>query len=252
MPERPKLSIITVTYQAVQHLGATIQSIKAQHFEGLEYLIIDGGSTDGTLEVIKANESVVNVFVSEKDNGLYDAMNKGLRMAKGYYVMFLNAGDIFYDSQSLKKLFEQSADQDILYGDTVVIDSSFKEIGLRHLSPPQHLTWESFRGGMVVCHQAIVAKRAICPEYNTQYRIAADIDWAIRLVKLCKSSYFYQAPFVKFMQDGMSTKHRKLGLQERYSIMVKHYGWISTLLNNIKLGMRYFLSLRFIQNIRKS
>ncbi len=247
----PKLSIITVTYNAAAFIEPTIKSIGEQVFTDREYIIVDGKSRDHTTDIIAAHRDIVTQTVSEPDNGLYDAMNKAIRMAKGEYLMFLNAGDLFYDKHALQELFNGSNGEDILYGDTAIIDKDYQYVGMRHLTPPEHLTWKSFQKGMVICHQAIVAKRSITPEYNTDYRIAADIDWAIRLTKQANSSYFYRKPLINFMQDGISTEHRSQGLKERYQVMTTHYGKLTTAWNNFVLGLKYILTLRFIQNVRK-
>ncbi len=247
----PKLSIITVTYNAEQFIEATIRSIAQQSFADKEYIVVDGKSNDRTLEILEQNRDTVSKLVSEKDSGLYDAMNKAIAMAEGEYLMFLNAGDLFYEEESLSELFEAAENQDVLYADTAIIDTEFELVGMRHMRPPARLSWKSFRNGMVVCHQAIVAKRSIAPFYDLSYQVAADIDWAIRLCKAAESFYFFDAPLIRFMQGGISTQQRSKGLKERYQVMTRYYGAIPTLFNNLKLGLRYLLSLRFIQNVRK-
>ncbi len=247
----PKLSIITVTYNAAKFIEPTIKSIAAQSFRDFEYIVVDGLSKDDTVAILKKHPETVHHWVSEQDAGLYDAMNKAIAMAKGEYVMFLNAGDLLYDEEVLSDVFSRAHDEDVIYGDTAVIDTNYELVGMRHMRPPQNLDWKSFQKGMVVCHQAIIARRAIVPLYDTQYRVAADIDWAIRLTKASQSSYFYTEPLVQFMQDGISTQYRTQGLKERYRVMVNHYGRIPTFLNNLWLGLKYFLTLRFISNVRK-
>ncbi|MBI1222638.1 MAG: glycosyltransferase [Bacteroidetes bacterium] len=247
----PKLSIITVTFNAETFIESTIQSIAEQSFTDREYLVVDGLSRDKTCDILKRYPETVTRFISEKDAGLYDAMNKAIHMAQGEYIMFLNAGDLFYNKDSLSKAFEQANDEDIIYGDTAIIDTDYQYVGMRHLRPPANLNWKSFKNGMVVCHQSIIAKRTITPDYDLHYRVAADIDWAIRLTKSAKTFHFYKEPLIKFMQDGISTQYRSLGLKERYQVQKKYYGSLSTFLNNVKLGMKYFLSLRFISNVRK-
>lgn len=247
----PKLSIITVTYNAAEFIEPTIQSIASQSFRDFEYVVVDGLSKDNTVEILKNHPETVHRWVSERDAGLYDAMNKAIALAQGEYVMFLNAGDLLYDDEVLNEVFQEAQNQDVIYGDTAVIDTQYELVGMRHLRPPHDLNWRSFQKGMVVCHQAIIARRAIVPLYDTQYRVAADIDWAIRLTKAAESYHFFQQPLVQFMQDGISTQYRTLGLKERYRVMVKHYGRIPTFLNNLWLGLKYFATLRFISNVRK-
>ena len=247
----PKLSIITVTFNAAKFIEATILSIGAQVFKDLEYIVVDGLSSDDTVALLQKHDQVVSTWISEKDAGLYDAMNKAIRLAKGEYVMFLNAGDLLYDDHALQNAFDQANNEDVIYGDTAIIDTNYDYVGMRHMRPPAKLNWKSFQKGMVVCHQAIIAKREIVPFYDLNYRVAADIDWAIRLTKNAKSFCFYKEPIVRFMQDGISTQHRSLGLKERYAVQEHYYGKVPTLLNNIWLGIKYFASLRFISNVRK-
>lgn len=247
----PKLSIITVTFNAEKFIEPTILSVGAQHFSDREYIVVDGLSSDATLDILKRHPEVVSAFISEKDAGLYDAMNKAIMMAQGDYIMFLNAGDLFFDDEVLEEVFKQAGDADLIYGDTAIIDTNYEMVGMRHMRPPKNLNWKSFKNGMVVCHQAIIAKRKIVPLYDLNYRVAADIDWAIRLTRSAKTFYFYNEPLVRFMQDGISTLHRTEGLKERYAIQTHYYGRLPTLLNTLMLGLKYVLSLRFISNVRK-
>lgn len=247
----PKLSIITVTYNAERFIEPTILSVGAQNFSNREYIVVDGSSKDGTVDLLKKYPEIVTRWISEKDAGLYDAMNKAIMLAQGEYIMFLNAGDLFFDDEVLEDVFRLAGDADMIYGDTAIIDTNYDMVGMRHMRPPAKLNWKSFKKGMVVCHQAILAKRSMVPFYDLNYRVAADIDWAIRLSKSAKSFYFYDEPLVRFMQDGISTLNRSQGLKERYKIQSHHYGPVPTLLNTLWLGIKYVFSLRFISNVRK-
>ncbi len=248
---QPKLSIITVTYNAERFLEPTIQSIAAQTYPNIEYVIVDGGSKDGTVDIIKKYPNVVTHWVSERDNGLYDAMNKGLQMATGDYVMVLNAGDLLDAPDTLETTFSHCDGEDVLYGDTKIIDTDYQFVGMRHFTPPEHLTWKSFQQGMVVCHQSVISKKEITPLYNLEYKIAADIDWAIRLLKNSKTAKNVHTVITQFMQDGVSTQHRWAGVRERFRVMINYYGLFTTLFNNISRGINYFLTLRFLKNVRK-
>jgi glycosyltransferase involved in cell wall biosynthesis len=251
MSDTPKLSIITVTYNAERFLEKTIQSIEEQTFKNKEYIIVDGLSKDNTTGIIRSYPHVVSSWISEKDQGLYDAMNKAIRMAKGEYLMFLNAGDLLFDKSTLSRIFDNFRKEDLIYGDTSIIDQHYQTVGMRHLRPPEELHWKSFRNGMVICHQAILARRSIVPFYDTRYKVAADIDWAIRLTQNAESCFFYRETVVKFMQDGISTQYRMQGLKERFRVMVRYYGFLPTLFSNLGLGLKYFLRLRFLSNVRK-
>ncbi|MFO7616039.1 MAG: glycosyltransferase family 2 protein, partial [Bacteroidales bacterium] len=188
-PELPVVSVITVVFNGASTLEPTIRSVMDQLYPNIEYLIIDGGSTDGTLDIIHRYENQIAFWISEPDQGIYDAMNKGLDAATGDFVWFLNAGDLIYTPDTLSQLFSPPSavrhlpSAVIYYGDTMIVDPSYREIGLRRLRPPQQLTWKSFRKGMLVCHQAIIVHRSIADAYDVQYRHSADFDWVIGVLK---------------------------------------------------------------------
>jgi glycosyltransferase involved in cell wall biosynthesis len=147
----PKVSIITVVFNGARFLEATIQSVINQQCKNFEYIIVDGGSTDGTLDIIHKYEKQISKWSSGTDSGLYDAMNKGIDLAIGDYLWFINAGDEIYDIEVLCKLFkDENAEADIFYGETLIIDPNGKEIGMRRQKIPEMLNWKSLKRGMVV------------------------------------------------------------------------------------------------------
>lgn len=233
----PKLSVITVVYNAESALLKTIKSVKSQTYKNIEYIIVDGGSSDHTLDVIKDNDSFITKWISEKDNGLYDAMNKGLAIATGDYILYLNAGDLFYRDDTVENIFKKG-EADVYYGETVVIDERGKELGYRRLRAPKKLTWKSFRMGMLVCHQSIILKRNIVENYNLQYRYTADYDWVLRALK--KANKIINVDFVisKFEAGGYSSKNMKNSNVERFHIMKKYYGLLQTLFFHIIMTFR--------------
>ena len=234
----PKVSIITVVLNDAGHIGKTIDSVRGQTYKNIEYIIIDGKSTDGTLDVIRGKEGIDKV-VSEPDRGLYDAMNKGLRNAEGEYVWFLNSGDEIFDAGTLEKIMTNLENgPDVIYGETVIIDDSGKEIGERRLKAPGNLTWKSFRNGMIVCHQSMIVRREKAPEFNLEYTLSADIDWAIRVTREAKSIHNTRMYVSRFMEGGLSGRNIKKGLRERFDIMARYYGRIPTLLRHFIFGIR--------------
>ena len=176
----PLFSIITVTWNAADTIGPTLESVQRQTSRDYEMLIIDGASTDGTLSIVhQASIAALRVF-SEPDNGLYDAMNKGIARARGRYIVFLNAGDAFADDAVLARLARLAANNPgVIYGQTQLVDTSRNVVGHRHLTAPKRLTANSFLNGMVVCHQAFFARRDLVPPYDLQYKFSADYDWCI-------------------------------------------------------------------------
>ena len=158
--DTPLFSIITITYNAANELPATMRSVAEQSFTDFEHLIIDGASKDNTLEVAKSLGTEMMTIYSEPDKGLYDAMNKGLAKARGEYLIFLNAGDAFHAADTLQKMATASkSSPDIIYGDTDLVDAQRRFVAKRHLSAPKQLTFDSFKRGMLVCHQAFVVRR---------------------------------------------------------------------------------------------
>lgn len=235
----PKISIITVVFNGADHIGRTIESVIGQSYKDLEYIIVDGKSTDSTLEVIGGYEGI-DQLISEPDTGLYDAMNKGLRMATGAYVWFLNSGDQVYENDTVERLVAglEGRKPDIIYGGTMIIDEQQNEVGDRRLKPPEKLTWKSFRQGMVVCHQSIIVKREIAPEYNLTYRLSADIDWSIRASKKAAEIHNSGLILSRFLEGGMTRHNIKAGLKERFRIMTGFYGLIPTILRHFVFGIR--------------
>ena len=118
-------------------------------------MVVDGGSTDGTAEVIKRYDTHITRWVSEPDKGIYDAMNKGLAMASGDDVLFMNSGDEIYAPDTVERVFASAPDADIYYGETELFDDQWESLGLRRHHIPESFTWRSFRFGMNVSHQAI-------------------------------------------------------------------------------------------------
>lgn len=238
---QPLFSIITITYNAADVLKPTLDSVKMQTFSNFEHLIIDGASYDNTVDVAtSAGISQMQVY-SEPDKGLYDAMNKGIRRANGKYLVFLNAGDAFADSGVLARLTECAKDApDVIYGQTQLVNARREIVGMRHLTAPQNLTADSFKNGMLVCHQAFIAKKAIVEEYNTAYRFSADYDWCIRCLKRSKSNvYVGDEPIISYLTDGLTDKNHKASLKERFHIMCHYYGYVPTILRHLSFIPRY-------------
>ena len=237
-------SIITVTYNASRWLERTIVNVLSQSYPGIEYIIIDGGSTDGTVDIIKQYASGVSYWVSEPDKGLYDAMNKGLLKATGDYVWFINAGDTLYTTNTIQQISDSLKKEkylpDVIYGETMIVDAKGNPVGMRRLKAPRKLTWKSFRMGMLVCHQSFVARREIAPCFNTDYRWVSDYDWCIQCLKKAQCIHNTSLVLSNFLEDGMSTIHRKASLKERYQVMKEHYGSVSTFLLHGWFAMRFY------------
>ena len=238
-------TVITVTYNAQHTLMRTVKSVQEQTYEYIEHIIVDGKSTDRTVELIKQLANEKTRWISEKDKGIYDAMNKATQMAKGEYICYLNAGDAFYEKETVEKIIhaaQQNNNPDILYGETVVVDNEGEFLYNRRLKAPKELNWKSFKQGMLVCHQAFIIKRALFEPYDLTYRFSADVDWCIKLMKKSNSICNTQQTLIKYLNEGVTTNNRKASLKERYQIMVKYYGNISTFLHHAWFAVRAILN----------
>ena len=241
-----KFTIVTVTYNAEGVLRPTTDSVLMQSYAHVEHLIIDGASTDHTLQIAEeyrqksadaARGHEIRI-ISEPDKGIYDAMQKGLDRATGDYVCFLNAGDRLPNADTLLMIADKVDNErmpGVLYGDTDIVDNEGNYLFRRRLTPPEQLTWRSFRHGMVVCHQAFYARTDIAKrvDYDLQFRYSADVDWCIRVMKECENDGLelknLHLTVVNYLQEGQTTLHHRASLRERFRVMARHYGWLSTL-----------------------
>lgn len=237
----PLFSIITVTWNAATVIAPTLQSVQRQTSSDYEMLIIDGASTDNTLDIVRQTSIASMRIFSEPDKGLYDAMNKGIARARGRYIMFLNAGDALADDTVLARLALLAAESPgVIYGQTQLVDAQRNVVGKRHLTAPKRLTADSFLNGMVVCHQAFVARRDLVPQYDPQYRLSADYDWCIKVLKKSTANaYMGREPIISYLADGMTTRHHRASLWERYRIMCHHYGALKATLAHLSFIPRY-------------
>lgn len=239
MNQLPVISIITVTFNAEKLLERTVQSVFGQTYEAIEYIIVDGASRDNTMKIVERHRSRFASVISEKDQGIYDAMNKGLQLATGDYILFLNAGDELYDADTLRKVFASADGADAYYGNTMIVDEQGHELGARRLSPPDNMDWKSLQFGMCVSHQSFIAKRTLAGSYNLKYKISGDIDWTIRVLKRSKHTVHTGLYISRFLEGGTSATRRKLGLEERWQIMVDHYGFVRTCWNHLLIAIRF-------------
>ena len=239
-----KFSVITICYNAAATIERTLRSVTGQSWTDKEYIIIDGASKDSTMEIIDRYRGKVDILVSEPDKGLYDAMNKGLRLATGDYVLFMNAGDRFHEDTTLEQIAAQVQKLDklpgVIYGNTALTNMAGEIYGMRRLSPPERLDWKSFKNGMLVCHQAFYARRDLAEPYDTKYRFSADVDWCIRVMKKAETLHNTHLIVADYLEDGsgVTIDNRKASLKERFAIMRKYYGLPSTLMHHAWFAVR--------------
>lgn len=244
-----QVSIITVTYNAERWIERTMQSVLTQTYAEYEYIIVDGGSKDGTVDIIKRLEPLFKgrlSWVSEPDKGIYDAMNKGIKRATGDFLWFMNAGDEIYAPDTLAHvLAAASADTDIIYGKACIVNAAGEKVSEHHKVTPPDLQRMHFLNGLVVSHQAILVRRTIAGAYNTNYRISADYDWCIRAVTASRKNSYLDEYLCKFLTEGVSKKQRKRSWIERFHIMRTHFGWLRTLWAHFLIVLKYPFSIKY-------
>ena len=258
-----RFTIITITYNAEAVLERTLESVLRQSYEGVEHLIIDGASTDKTLKMAglykqrsdAAQQGHKVIIHSEPDEGIYDAMNKGLTQTSGDYVVFLNAGDCFPADDTLATIAHEARLNElpsdglpaVLYGHTDIVDNEGHFLRHRRLQPKEGLTWRSFRHGMLVCHQAFYARTDIAKnlQYDTQYKYSADVDWCIRVMReaerLGLPLLYINKVVALYTEEGTTTRHHRESLRERYRVMANHYGQVSTFFMHAWFAVRSLL-----------
>ncbi|EFI49644.1 glycosyltransferase family 2 protein [Segatella oris] len=215
-----KITIITVCYNAQTYIERTILSVINQSYSNIEYLVIDGNSIDCTLQIVRKYEDKITKIISEPDKGIYDAMNKGLQMATGDWVNFMNAGDSFYSKDILAKVFCQDyPDKSVIWGDTMLIRNGIKQ-GIFKTTPFYNYKLP-FRTGKGICHQSMFFRinKEKPLQYDLSFPISADF-------KLCYDIYkqggsFLYIPFVISVFDttGYSSSNRYKSLVETGRIL---------------------------------
>jgi len=258
-----RFTIITITYNAEKVVERTLNSVLNQTYEGVEHLIIDGASKDKTVTLADAYKQKSDtsgnghkvIIQSEPDHGIYDAMNKGLTQASGDYVVFMNAGDFFPSNDTLEQIAHRcqlnetpSAELPaVLYGQTNLVDNDGNYLRPRRLQAPERLTWRSFRHGMLVCHQAFYARTDLAKnlQFDTRYRFSADVDWCIRIMHEAERAGLALSNtgivVANYTEEGATTQNHQASLRERFDVMRRHYGLLSTVLMHAWFVIRAFL-----------
>lgn len=206
------ISVVTVTYNAATALSTTAESVLHQSYSDIEYIIVDGGSTDGTIDIIKSMAHDTRVrYVSEKDNGIFDAMNKGTHMAQGEWIIFMNAGDTFANHDVIRDVFQdrQYSEVDIIYGDVI------KEGKVKQAEPPHN----SHR--MFFCHQSCFTRRTCLMRFpfDINHRMSADIKFVKQAYLAgCKFQQL-NMPIAIFDTTGVSNVNRSRGLLDNIRVV---------------------------------
>ena len=209
-----KLSIITVCFNSAHTLKEAIASVQEQDYAPLEHIIIDGGSSDGSQQIIEhmasQPHSKITQWISQADRGIYDAMNKGVALATGEVIGFLNADDLYASPTALRELMTVLQKQDVqcVFGDLVYVDPHNTQKVLRYYNSGRFRP-SRFRWGWMPAHPTFLARRDVFKRagpFSLQYRIAADYELLIRMLWVHQASYAYIAkPLVRMRAGGMST-----------------------------------------------
>jgi glycosyltransferase involved in cell wall biosynthesis len=231
----PLITIITVVFNGAKYLEDTIKSVINQTYPNIEYIIIDGGSTDGTLDVIKKYEDYIDYWVSEPDNGIYDAMNKGLELAGGEWVNFMNCGDSFYSNNILNEITDilQRDDIDFIYGDTLVeyIEEKKFEVLIKAGD------YRNLYRGIQFCHQSSLIKTRVHKRIKYRLDVLAS-DYAFFYECYLSGCKFFKVDKVisKFQSSGFSEKNELKSLCSTFSWSFK---------NTVNIFKKVFIFLNF-------
>ena len=225
MDINPKFSIITVVYNGESSIEKTILSVINQSYSNIEYIIVDGQSKDRTIEIIKKYRDRVSKIVSEKDDGLYYAMNKGINLATGEYVWFINSGDEIYShtiiEEIVKLIKEREILPEIIYGKIALYGNKGEFVKIPKI--PKKINSYTITKGMLISHQAFIVHRNIIEYYNTDYKSASDQDWIIRMLKKSKEVFNTNIVISKYIIGGSSYKNFFLNWKERLKIIKSHF-----------------------------
>ena len=224
-PHNQIVSVITIVYNGSNYIEKTCESVIQQTYPFIQWIIIDGKSEDNTLDLIEPyiNQSKLDsiLLISEKDEGIYHAMNKGLNMSTGDHVIFMNGGDQFYDDNSLE-LFVQKRGYDLVYGQAKLADYDFQ------FPPSDKLSMRFFRKNMLP-HQATMYRKSLFEEignYDESYKIAGDYEFNVRLFAHMQPSYCYiNTPLAIFDTNGVSSSKnmRSLRKKENHRVRMKYF-----------------------------
>ena len=211
-----KISIITVCLNARELLQNTILSVQKQDYQNIEYIIQDGSSVDGTLNMIEEKTKFFNKSVmlfTEKDQGIYDAMNKAAAKATGDYILFLNAGDTFANCEVIKNVvwkIRQHSNGDVFFGDIILVEKGGKELRRKF----SHICGNKlyFLSGDAICHQAIIARKICVQNYPflLEYKVCADREWMLRLFAEKKKFVCIDTLICKCNMEGFSSSNQSL------------------------------------------
>lgn len=222
--DKPLITVVTVVYNGAEFLEDTIKSVIEQTYDNVEYIIVDGGSTDGTLEIIKKYEHAIDYWVSEPDKGIYDAMNKGIDLGSGEWINFMNAGDTFFYQTTLQSVVELYPKSVLaFYGDFCIVrDNGIEIVNAYNMSKISLI----FLGSRVCCHQSVFYASCFIKnhKFNLDYRLKSDLDSYFNLIKAGGEILKIDIPVARYSLVGVSASSHKESLGEDDNILKVHAG----------------------------
>jgi len=243
-----KISIVTVTYNSEKTLGATLRSVAAQDYQGIEHIVVDGGSTDGTLALVKEAGANVAQLISEPDRGIYDAMNKGIALARGEFVGFLNSDDILHSPQSISHIVRAAHDGDVVYGDLEYVDENDLDRVIRRWNSGAY-SKKRLAFGWMPPHPTFYARRSLMIQkgkFDIEMRIAADYEYMLRfLVDEELRVRYAREVLVRMRAGGISNRSVSNMLQKSREDLkaMRRYGvggWGTLMAKNLRKIPQFF------------
>lgn len=244
-----KVSLITVTYNSENTLYNTIESIRNQDYPDIEYIIVDGNSTDGTVEIIKNNTDVISKWISEPDNGLYDAMNKGIKLASGNVIGILNSDDFYIDKNVISDIVNCFIENnvDAVHAELFYVEQFNTDKIVRHWKTGDY-TLRAFLNGWHPAHPTLFLKKNVYEKYgsfNLNFRLAADFELMCRLFeKQGLSSSYLKRPIIKMRLGGATSKNLKNIIKQNLEC------YRAFKVNNIKVSPLYIVN-RIIPKLKQ-
>lgn len=234
-----KVSIITVCLNSAKTIRRALQSVRQQAYRDIELILIDGVSTDETLQIVSEFKDIVSSVVSEKDNGIYDAMNKGVALATGEIIYFLNSDDELAGSNIIADVinaFQTSHNLEMVYGD-IIVRFATRDQYIKHQHVGQHNVLHTG-----ICHQAVFARKALFSKiggFNLAFRIYADFDWIIRAFKANSDTQYLPRLVSVFHAGGASMSNPSTNLQERLSVQHQYSKGLALRWGHYKMRARF-------------
>ena len=219
--DTPLISVVTVVFNGARHIEETIRAVSSQTYPHIEHIVIDGGSTDGTLDVLRRYDETISYWLSEPDSGIYEAMNKGIAQVSDpeSYILFANAGDRLYADDALERVIEQGKGEDMLYGKMLLADDTMSAVIGKRVELPD-LAFQT------LCHPATFVRRKVFDSvgmFDTRYAIAADYDHIVRCFAAPVSTRFVDVVVSRMRMGGLSEDQFMKSCRERKDVIRRRF-----------------------------